>query len=97
MATGFDHGDVDVEKAEAADGAAEVLVHPEVGEEAGVERDPIDVPVGAPGEDQQEQAQFKSEEDKANAEDALVPADEGRVAHHYAVAPAAKSSVCRLA
>lgn len=89
LAAGFDDGDVYVEEAEAAEGATEVLVHPQIGQEAGVEGNPVDIPTGEPGEDEQKQTQFEGEDDEANTEDAAVPADEGGVTQ--AVAPANKS------
>jgi hypothetical protein len=67
LAGSFGEGHVDVEEAKAADGASEVMVEPEVGEKARVEREPVEIPVGAPREDEQDKAKLKDEDSEADA------------------------------
>ena len=64
---GFCDTEVDIQEAEAADGAAEIGIEPEdsplwteVGEEVGL-------PVIAPGEEEQEEPDFKAEDDIEHA------------------------------
>ena len=67
LAAGLEDGDVDVEEAEAAEGATEILVHPEFGQETGVKGNPVYVPSGEPREDQQKQTQFEGKDDETDA------------------------------
>src|SRR6185437_1976024 len=70
-------GDVDIQQAQAADGAAEIAAHPEARKPVCMNGNPAHLPALQPREYKQKQSEFEGEDDKAEAKNAPVPFHEG--------------------
>ena len=71
---GLDDAEVDVDHAETTDGAAEIGVEPEdapFGTEVG---EHIGLPIVAPGEEEQEEADLEAEDDVEDTREFVIPA-----------------------
>ena len=74
----FDEGDVEIDEAEAADGAADVVVHPELVDLGRKPGDPIDVPRIQPRENGEEDTEFEAHDYEEEPAEFVVPAVPGR-------------------
>lgn len=71
---GFRNAEIDIQKAETADGAAKVRVEPEEAPLRAEVCEVIGLPVIAPGEEEQKEPDFKTEDDIEHAGKFVIPA-----------------------